>query len=273
MLSLLQCVQLRKADTDANTWLNGDCSCAFQSSPHSPTTHDEPQHNPSSGSSTIDSLVSEETKHQNLAQSGERSPGKDDESQWRWRALQGGASVVRNIRKGWAHACNATLDVAAAAAELLDKNGGPLNGSGGPEASSSRPRECEMCPSDTVPARSDSPPSPLLMPRPGRGDSFASVGSDWDDCVVLVEHEHEPWQARQPVSLAEWNGWFDSEGRLQVSTIPCVDLFGNSPLLVSTETHSNEQAQGMDCLRRAAYYGGLSPQVWIRIRSIGSQYG
>ena len=213
---ILQCVQLRKAETDTNTWLNEDCTSSCRPSCHR-AVHDDHQQISSNGISAQDDLVTDEAKVQSsITQvgTGDRSPNKEDESQWRWRALQGGASVVRNIRKGWAHACNATLDVAAAAAELLDKSGGPLNGSGGSsETPPSRPRD----PPEALPPRSDSPPSPLLMPRPGRGDSFASVGSDWEDCVVLVEHEHEPWQSRSPVTLAEWNGWFDSEGRLQVS--------------------------------------------------------
>ena len=259
-LDCSQCVQLRRAETDSNVWVNDNCGTACRS-PSTSTVREEPQAHISDDNGSVENQGPEGAKSPGSSSqilSGDRASCKEDESQWRWRALQGGASVVRNLRKGWAQACNATLDVAAAAAELLDKSGMPP---GGVEAPSARPRDA---PGGAAQQRCESPPSPLLMPRPARGDSFASVGSDWEDCAVLVEHEHEPWQTRPPVSLAEWNAWFDSEGRLQVVVSWAVNVhFGLPPPLLDCVIDSVHviQAQGMDCLRRAAYYGGLSPQV------------
>jgi hypothetical protein len=218
-----QCVQLRRCESDLHTWVNADCATC-STVEHGASRDDAPPH-PNKGVGA-DGHLHEGAKSPTsgpTTPTGDRLACKEDETQWRWRALQGGVSVVRNLRKGWAHACNATLDVAAAAAELLDKSGtsAPHAPGGAVEPLEGRPRgPDDALPEEPLPLlpppRCGSPPSPLLIPRPNRGDSFASVGSDWEDCAVLVEHEHEPWQSRSPVTLAEWNAWFDADGRLQV---------------------------------------------------------
>mmetsp|Transcript_43171 Transcript_43171/g.105608 ORF Transcript_43171/g.105608 Transcript_43171/m.105608 type:complete len:614 (-) Transcript_43171:10-1851(-) len=116
--------------------------------------------------------------------------------EWKWRALQGGVSVMRGLRTGWAKASAAAMDVASNAAELLDADAG---------VTEEQHRNMRLGLVLTPPP----PPAPVLPP--GLLEGLWLGGEEG----VLVEAEGVPFAQQPPVERAEFNSWFDAMGRLR----------------------------------------------------------
>ena len=117
--------------------------------------------------------------------------GPGESGEWQWRALQGGATVMRGIRDGWSKASAVARDAASTAADILQESDAPS-----PPHSPGRA------------AGSD-------CTRDEGNDAAALAAALEEEGCVLVEHEAEPWQTQHPVGVDEWRSWFDTSGRLK----------------------------------------------------------